>query len=110
MKILNLTTITILLASCLSAQSNKDRSGAGEAIFQEKCAGCHGTDGRAQTEIGKKMGAADLTSASVQQLSDSQLMKIVKDGKEKMPAFDGKLDKGEIRDVLSYIRELAKKP
>jgi len=37
-------------------------------------------------------------------------MKIVKDGKEKMPAFDGKLDKGEIRDVLSYIRELAKKP
>ena len=72
--------------------------------------GCHGPDGRAQTETGKKVGAADLTSDTVQQLSESQLMKIVQDGKAKMPAFEGKLRDDEIRAVIAHIKELAKKP
>ena len=71
--------------------------------------GCHGPDGRAQTELSKKVGAADLTSDAVQQQTDSNLMKIVKGGKRKMPAFEDKLSNDEIAGVVAYIRELAKK-
>lgn len=70
--------------------------------------GCHGTDGRAQTDMGKKVSAADLTSGAVQHQSDSQLATIVKDGKSKMPSFDQKLSDAEVRSVIAYIRRIAK--
>ena len=80
----------------------------GGAIFQEQCVGCHGSDGRAATDMGKQLKAADLTSADVQQQSDSALTKIVKDGQKKMPAFKGKLDDDDIKAVVTYVRELGK--
>src|SRR6266853_1795752 len=77
MKTSTLVTLTLLSAVPVFAQSNKGHGSAGEALFQEQCIGCHGSDGRAQTEMGKKLGAADLTSDAVRQQSDSQLAKIV---------------------------------
>lgn len=91
------------------AQSGKEQGSTGEALFQQQCVGCHGPDGHAQTELGKKLGAADLTSDAIQQQSDSQLAKMVKDGKGKMPAFDGKLKEDEIHTLIIYIRQLARK-
>jgi len=104
-----LVTLTLLSAVSVFAQSNKGHGSTGEALFQEQCIGCHGPDGRAQTEMGKKLGAADLTSDAVRQQSDSQLAKIVKDGKGKMPTFDKKLGDDEIHGVITYIRQLATK-
>ena len=109
MKTSTLVTLTVLSAVPVFAQSNKGHGSTGEALFQEQCIACHGSDGRAQTEIGKKLGAADLTSDAIRQQSDSQLAKVVKDGKGKMPAFDQKLKDDEIRDVITYIRQLATK-
>jgi mono/diheme cytochrome c family protein len=80
----------------------------GGAIFQEQCVGCHGSDGRATTDMGKQLKAADLTSADVQQQSDSELTKVVKDGQKKMPSFKDKLDDGEIKAVITYVRQLGK--
>ena len=109
MTISTLATLTLLSATFMVAQSGKEQGSTGEALFQQQCVGCHGPDGRAQTEIGKKLGAADLTSDAIQQQSDSQLAKMVKDGKGKMPAFDTKLTQDEIRVVIIYIRQLATK-
>jgi len=50
-----------------------------------------------------------LTSDAIQQQSDSQLAKMVKDGKGKMPAFDKKIKEDEIHVVITYIRQLATK-
>jgi cytochrome c6 len=101
-------TLTLFLAPIL-AQSSKGPDSKGEALFQEQCIGCHGPDGRAQTELGKKLGAADLTSDAIRQQPDAELAKIVKDGKGKMPTFDKKLSGDEIRGVITYVRQLAKK-
>jgi cytochrome c6 len=102
-------TLTLFLAVPIIAQSSKGHDSAGEAVFQEQCIGCHGPDGRAQTELGKKLGAADLTSDAIRQQPDAELAKIVKDGKGKMPIFDKKLSDDEIHGVITYIRQLAKK-
>ena len=108
MKTSIIATVVTLFAIPVFAQSGK-HNGPGAAIFQEQCIVCHGPNGRAQTETGMKVGAADLTSDAVQQQSDSQLSKIIQDGKGKMPAFEGKLTDDEVRAVIGYIRQLAKK-
>jgi cytochrome c6 len=109
MRTLTYATIATLLASSVFGQSSKGSNGPGAEVFREQCIGCHGPDGRAQTETGKKVGAADLTSDSVQKETNSSLSKIVQDGKGKMPAFEGRLSDDEIRAVVAYVRELARK-
>ena len=109
MMILTYATIATLLTASVFGQSRKVHNGAGADVFNKQCIGCHGTDGRAQTETGKKVGAADLTSTAVQQETDSNLATIVQDGKGKMPSFEGKLSNNEINAVIAYVRQLANK-
>jgi mono/diheme cytochrome c family protein len=73
------------------------------ATFKAKCAMCHGADGK-----GGKMGTRDFASAEVKGQSDAQLAEIITKGKGKMPAYDGKLKDTEIKDLVTYIRSLAK--
>jgi cytochrome c6 len=109
---MKLSTISTILALLVVApflgRSGPPQAQKGQGIFQEQCVGCHGADGKAQTEIGKKVEAADLTSSAVQEQSDSKLGRVIKSGKKKMPSFDGKLSDEEIGSVVAYIRQLAK--
>src|ERR1039458_3752408 len=88
-RVMRLLAVSIIIAFAVAApsfgQSDNKNARKGQEIFQEQCVGCHGPDGHAQTDMGKKVGAADLTSDAVQHQSDSQLEKVVKDGKMKMP-------------------------
>ena len=110
MTISTLVTLTVLFSIAhFLAEACKGDSGSGEALFHERCIGCHGPDGRAQTEMGKKAGAADLTSDVVQRQGDSDLATIVKDGKGKMPAAGKNLSDEEIHALITHVRQLAKK-
>jgi mono/diheme cytochrome c family protein len=89
-------------------QKSKSVEANGEMIFQEHCASCHGPDGKAKTELGKKAGAADLTSDTIQRQGDSELAIAIKDGKGKMPAAGKILSDDEIHAVVIHIREFVK--
>ena len=82
---------------------------AGETLFKTKCAACHGPDGKGEVPMGKKLGARNLSSTEVQGQSDAQLTDVVTKGKNKMPAYDGKLTKEQIGELVAHIRELSKK-
>jgi mono/diheme cytochrome c family protein len=82
---------------------------AGETLFKTKCAACHGPDGKGEVPMGKKLGARNLSSTEVQGQSDAQLTEVVTKGKGKMPAYDGKLTKEQIGELVAYIRALGKK-
>ena len=82
---------------------------SGESLFKGKCAMCHGPDGAGKTMIGEKLKIPDLHSADVQKKSDGDLKAIIAKGKDKMPAYDGKLSKEQIDGVVSFIRNLPKK-
>ena len=82
---------------------------AGATTFKAKCAMCHGPDGAGKTAMGDKLKIRDLRSTEVQSQNDDALAQIVTKGKEKMPAYDGKLTKEQIDQVIVYIRELGKK-
>lgn len=80
----------------------------GAALFKAKCAMCHGQTGDGQTTMGKNMKLRDLGSADVQKQTDAELTKITTDGKNKMPAYKGKLSDAEIAAVVKHIRSLKK--
>jgi len=81
----------------------------GAATFKGKCAMCHGADGSGKTAMGEKFGIRDLRSADVQKQTDVQLAEIITKGKNKMPAYDGKLTKEQTEQVVTFIRSLGKK-
>jgi mono/diheme cytochrome c family protein len=95
-----------LLAIC--AGSSQAQS-AGETLFKAKCAMCHGPDGKGEVPMGKKLSARNLGSTEVQGQSNAQLTEVLTKGKNKMPAYDGKLSKEQIAQLVAYIREFAKK-
>jgi mono/diheme cytochrome c family protein len=80
-----------------------------KALYKAKCASCHGIDGSANTAIGKNLKAKDLRSAETQKMSDEKLYQIVAEGRGKMPAFERSLGEDKCRQLVAYIRELAKK-
>lgn len=84
-----------------------------KAIFDAKCAMCHGKDGKGQTPVGKKMNLKDYTDATVQEsFKDEDLAKAIKEGvheggKTRMKAFD-KLTDAEVNALVKYIRAFKK--
>jgi mono/diheme cytochrome c family protein len=80
------------------------------SLFKAKCAVCHGADGSGNTAMGKQMQSPDLRSEEVQKQTDAQLIDATTNGKgKKMPAYKGKLTDDQIKGLVGYIRDLAKK-
>ena len=76
--------------------------------FKTNCASCHAQDGSGKTAVGRSLKAQDLRSPEIQKKPDEDLALIVREGKKNMPAFKS-LAKEEVQDLISYIRQLAKK-
>jgi mono/diheme cytochrome c family protein len=80
----------------------------GESLFKAKCAMCHGPDGAGKTAMGQALKVADLHSDQVQKLDDAALKGVITKGKNKMPAYEGKLTKDQIDKLIAHIRSLTK--
>ncbi len=93
----------IVLALFLSTYTLAD---GGADTYKKKCSACHGAKGAGDTLLGKNLRLRRLGSAEVQNKSDNELAMIISKGRNKMPRFDDKLSKDQIRDVVRYIREL----
>lgn len=80
------------------------------AIFDSKCATCHGKDGRAKTVKAKFNKARDLTGAAWQaEVSDERIYNSIANGRgKKMPAFAEKLSRTEIEGLVGFVRRLKK--
>ncbi|MDQ1590011.1 MAG: hypothetical protein QOG71_638 [Pyrinomonadaceae bacterium] len=80
------------------------------AIFESKCASCHGKDGRAKTMMGKFNKARNLKDAAWQaQVSDERIYNSINNGRgKKMPAFAKKLSPAEVESLVVYVRGLKK--
>ena len=83
-----------------------------EENYKEHCSKCHGSDGRAQTRLGKKSGAQNFTDKQAQaKLTDDEAFKSIKNGRknkngeERMEGFGGDLSDQEITALVAYIRK-----
>jgi cytochrome c oxidase cbb3-type subunit 3 len=90
----------VLLAALAPAQDNPR---LGESLFNSSCAGCHGLDG------GGGEHAPDIaTNPRVQQLSDKDLLRTIRNGipSAGMPAFRSAFTEQQLSAVLNYLRGL----
>jgi mono/diheme cytochrome c family protein len=80
-------------------------------LFDEKCARCHGADGRGHTMIGSMLGAPDFTDEKWwkgEEKSERQFVHSITNGKGDMPAFGKKLSRREISSLADYVRAFRK--
>ena len=100
---IGVTTILATLAPAAFAQADS------KTQYTRMCSLCHGTDGKAQTSMGKNLKAADLTSEAVQKKSDAELANQIANGKGKMAAYEGILGKQGVENMVKYVRTLKAK-
>ena len=98
----------VALAAILSMAGVVSFAQSGEATYKAKCQMCHGPDGTAATPMGKMMKITSFRDPAVVKESDADLIATTKDGKGKMPAYNGKLTDAQIKEVVSFIRTLQK--
>lgn len=102
MKVLiGMAVLSLAAAMAVPAVAQDDAA----ALYKSKCQVCHGADGKG-SPAGTKLGARDFHSPEVAKESDADLATIVKDGKNKMPKYDGKLTDDQIKSLVKYIRTL----
>ena len=77
--------------------------------YKAKCQMCHAADGGGDTPAGNAMKANPFKSPDVLKQSDADLIAIIKNGKNKMPAFAGKLTDPQITDLVAYVHTLQSK-
>ena len=78
-------------------------------LYQTKCAACHGPDGSGNTTVGKALKLQDIKDPEVQKESDADLTTVIAKGKGKMPGNEKTLKPDQIKALVGYVRELAKK-
>lgn len=106
--------IAILCAECIlmnaqgKAYPGEGEVSKGKILYIEHCAGCHGTEGKGDGYRLLGPDPANLTSPSTQKKSDSTLLRTIHEGKPNMPSWKVRLSEQESRDVLAYVRTLAK--
>jgi mono/diheme cytochrome c family protein len=80
-----------------------------QAVYQAQCASCHGVDGT-PTESGKNLGAADLKSAFVQDLTNEELFNSIARTDNHTAYAHAFLRRGmtsqQVYELMKYLRQL----
>jgi mono/diheme cytochrome c family protein len=96
-----LGTLVLCLSFTASAQD-------AATMFKTKCAMCHGADAAGNTTMGKKFNIPDLRAPEIQKKSKAELVTSIMKGKNKMPAFEGKLTADQVNELSAYVHQLKK--
>ena len=114
MKKTSLLTMTMVI-TVLASASAANPPEAIKQIWSKECAKCHGTEGKADTKMGKKIGAIDFTDPQKQaKFTDEQMFKTIKEGvkdqqgKITMKPFGEVLKVDEINEMIAFIRAFKK--
>ncbi len=82
-------------------------AGDPKAIYDTKCAKCHGADGKGI----KSLSPPDFTDAKWQATrKDAQMIATMNNGKDTMPGFKGALPAADIKALVKLVRGFAPKP
>ena len=111
MKILFVILITLVALACGSkacadmGEISADEMLAFEAVqeaYLENCSMCHGSDG-----IPMLPGAPNFSNGERLEKTDTELMVIMKEGKDLMPAWEDFFTDKEQIELLNYVRGIA---
>lgn len=100
----------LMLPACVGRGAPASPAERGQAIYLERCAVCHGPQGRGDGPEAPFLSPrpASLISAGSSVKPDTELLAVIANGKPRtaMPAWKDRLSEEQRRDVLAYIRSL----
>lgn len=80
------------------------------AFWVKRCGTCHATDGKGSTMMAKSLGVSeeslDLTKDSTRDLSDGELLKVIRNGRWKMPGFSNLIYGKKQQEIVDHLRKL----
>jgi mono/diheme cytochrome c family protein len=90
---------------------NDSSLAAGQKIYLQRCAGCHGKTGKGDGPDAADLGIhpAKLSDPGVQEQTDGALFWKVTVGKKPMPNYRSRLSPTDRWNVINYLRTLAKR-
>lgn len=80
----------------------------GKEAYQRFCQACHGADGMGNPKMAQSLKVAipPVTGAALAQKDDAEMLRILAEGKGKMPGYAQRLTAAERRQVLEYMKTL----
>ena len=107
-----LLALSIIIAIGAFADTRSDNIEEGKLIFEDRCASCHGLQGRGDGPQAPFLSPrpSSLISAGTSAKSDIDLLATITNGKPRtaMPAWKDLLTEEQRRDVLAYVRSLVR--
>jgi len=102
-------TIRLAIAAAILVSASPVRADDKSAgTYRQKCAACHGPDGKAQTPAGKNLGVQSFGDPAVVKMADAELSAVIEKGKGKMPSYGKTLNAEELKAMVAYVRSLGK--
>lgn len=95
-------TFMVLAPVTGAAGIASDDPSSPRALYVQNCARCHGSDGKANTRLGHKYKADDITGG----VGVNKIIRIVTNGKGHMPSFKKRLTAQQISQIASYVSSL----
>ena len=86
----------------VEANANATESNGPRTLYMQNCARCHGANGKAQTTLGRKLDAADISGG----VSTTKVIRTVTNGRGVMPSFRRKLTTAQIKAIATYVHSL----
>ncbi len=101
------TIAALVLAGAVPLTARAEGDKKIERLWKGKCAGCHGLDGKGQTDQGKKLGVKDYTTPEWQKSrTDEQIKTAIVEGAKGMDPYKDKLTPDQIDGLVAYVRAL----
>lgn len=112
----SLVILTLLACAWRALPATRDRatvdnqSAQTAELFKDRCARCHGEDGRGKTVIGRMVNAPDFTKEGWwdDEKDERRFARSITEGKGEMPAFGKKLSRPEIKALAAYVKTFRK--
>jgi mono/diheme cytochrome c family protein len=103
----NVIPFALLLAFAVAPLASAQNSPAD--LYKASCAPCHGANGDANTPAGRKYKATVFNTTKGLKESDTELLKITRNGKGQMPPWSDVLTDAQLKSIIDYIRAFQKK-
>jgi mono/diheme cytochrome c family protein len=107
MKVIIILVVGLLLVGCSTTSTQVEE---GKVVYNQYCASCHGVNGEGQANWQFPNSAGVLPapphndSGHTWHHPDAQLLAVIANGRNTMPAFQGTLTTAQQEAVLAYIK------
>jgi len=100
MRSICIVAVALFGSHALPAQSTSRNSRSGAQLFRVYCQKCHSTD------ASKSLAPSLYHAMSSKGFSESQMRKIISDGKNTMPPFSRRITAKELDKLIEYLKTL----